>query len=85
MAERRNKLNTFNAELNPICNLPALLGAHHILHVSRVRFKAEGTCTRCIRYVTRLCGQSLPCRPHHQPAQSRLRIHTHLLSGKAEQ
>ena len=26
-----------NAELNPICNLLAFLGAHPILHVSRVR------------------------------------------------
>ena len=26
-----------NAELNPICHLLALLGAHHILHVSRIR------------------------------------------------
>ena len=25
-----------NAELNPICHLLALLGAHHILHVSRI-------------------------------------------------
>jgi len=25
------------AELNPICNLLVLLGAHHILHVSRIR------------------------------------------------
>jgi hypothetical protein len=25
-----------NAELNPICQLLALLGAHHILHVSRI-------------------------------------------------
>jgi hypothetical protein len=24
------------AELNPICHLLALLGAHHILHVSRI-------------------------------------------------
>jgi len=28
-----------NAELNPICHLLALLGAHHILHVSRLRVK----------------------------------------------
>jgi len=28
-----------NAELNPICHLLALLGAHHILHVSGVRVK----------------------------------------------
>jgi hypothetical protein len=26
-----------NADLNPICHLLALLGAHHILHVSRIR------------------------------------------------
>jgi hypothetical protein len=32
-------LNPSNAELNPTCHLPALLGAHHILHVSRVRVK----------------------------------------------
>ena len=27
------------AELNPICHLLALLGAHHNLHVSRIRVK----------------------------------------------
>jgi len=32
-------LNLLNAELNPICHLLALLGAHHILHVSRIRVK----------------------------------------------
>jgi len=26
-----------NAELNPICHFLALLGAHHILHVNRIR------------------------------------------------
>jgi hypothetical protein len=26
-----------NAELNPICHLLALVGTHHILHVSRIR------------------------------------------------
>jgi hypothetical protein len=30
-------LNPLNAELNPICHLLALLGAHHILHVSKIR------------------------------------------------
>ena len=29
--------NPINAELNPICNLLALLEAHHILHVSKIR------------------------------------------------
>jgi hypothetical protein len=31
--------NPLNAELNPICHLLALLRAHHILHVSRIRVK----------------------------------------------
>jgi hypothetical protein len=30
-------LTLLNAELNPICHLLALLGAHHIPHVSRIR------------------------------------------------
>jgi hypothetical protein len=30
-------LNPLNAKLNPISHLLALLGAHHILHVSRIR------------------------------------------------
>ena len=32
--------NPLNAELNPICCLLALLGAHHFLHLSRVRVKS---------------------------------------------
>jgi hypothetical protein len=30
-------INPLNTELNPICHFLALLGAHHILHVSRIR------------------------------------------------
>jgi len=29
--------NPLNTELNPICHLLALLGAHHILHVNKVK------------------------------------------------
>jgi hypothetical protein len=32
------RVNPLNAKLNPICHLLALLGAHHIIHVSGVRF-----------------------------------------------
>jgi hypothetical protein len=32
-------VNQLNAELNTVCHLLALLGAHHILHVSRIRVK----------------------------------------------
>ena len=31
--------STLKAELNPVCHLLPLLGAHHILHVSRIRVK----------------------------------------------
>ena len=35
--------NTLNPELNPICHLLALLGAYHILHVSRIRVNWKRT------------------------------------------
>jgi len=31
--------NPLNTQLNPICHLLALLGAHHILHFSGIRVK----------------------------------------------
>jgi len=37
--EQKLFYNPLNAELNPIGHLLALLGAHHILHVSRIRVK----------------------------------------------
>ena len=33
-------VNPLNPELNPICYLLALLGAHHFLHVNRIRVKS---------------------------------------------
>ena len=35
----RTLVNPLKSELNPICYLLALLGAHHFLHVSRIRVK----------------------------------------------
>jgi len=35
-----SELNPLKPELNPICYLQALLGAHHFLHVSRIRVKS---------------------------------------------
>ena len=35
--------NPLNAEFSPICHLLALLAAHHILHVSRIRVKEESS------------------------------------------
>ena len=42
--------NPLNAELNPICCLLALLGAHHFLHVSRMRVKSL-TLTLLMSYI----------------------------------
>jgi hypothetical protein len=35
----KENINSLNAELNPICYLLAL-GAHHILHVGKIRVNA---------------------------------------------
>jgi len=42
--------NPLNPELNPICYLLALLGAHHLLHVSRIRVKSL-TLRRLMSYI----------------------------------
>jgi len=51
------EVNPLNAELNPICHLLALLGAHHIFHVSGLRVKVPrlrdngpGWCLGCQPY-----------------------------------
>ena len=43
-------INPLNPELNPICYLLALLGAHHFLHVSRIRVKSL-TLKRLMSYI----------------------------------
>jgi hypothetical protein len=34
-------INPLNTELNPICHFLALLGAHPILHISKIRVKLK--------------------------------------------
>ena len=43
-------INPLNPELNPICYLLALLGAHQFLHVSRIRVKLL-TLRRLMSYI----------------------------------
>ena len=43
-------INPLNPELNPICYFLPLLGAHHFLHVSRIRVKLL-TFRRLISYI----------------------------------
>ena len=45
-----DRINPLNPELNPICYLLALLGAHHFLHVSRIRVKSL-TLRRLMSYI----------------------------------
>ena len=45
VASRWTIINPSNAELNPICHLVELLGAHPILHVSRIRVNIDQRCT----------------------------------------
>jgi len=43
-------INPLNPKLNPICYLLTLLGAHHFLHVSRIRVKSL-TFRRLMSYI----------------------------------
>jgi hypothetical protein len=36
-----HNINPLKAQLIPICHLLALLGAHHVLHVSRIRVNIQ--------------------------------------------
>ena len=50
LSVKKVKINPLNPELNPICYLLALLGAHHFLHVSRIRVKSL-TFRRLMSYI----------------------------------
>ena len=39
LERQQDAINPLNAELNPIRHLLALVGARHIVHVSRIRVK----------------------------------------------
>jgi hypothetical protein len=62
-------LNPLNAELNPICHLLALLGAHPILYISKIRVK-NGFPPRTIEdycgHLTAIINITyFPCPPVH--------------------
>jgi len=45
-----SSLNPLNAQLNPIRHLLALLGAHHILHVSRIKGSSKIWYLKIVKY-----------------------------------
>ena len=57
-------VNPLNAELNPIRHLLALVGARHIVHVSRVRVKQRlpwnGSCQGACRQMQASYAIKLP-------------------------
>jgi hypothetical protein len=58
LSEQMHSLNPLKPELNPICYLLALLGAHHFLHVSRIRVKSL-TIRLLMSYIyIYICGRS---------------------------
>jgi hypothetical protein len=57
----KNCLNHLNAELNPARHLLALVGAHHFVHVSRIRVKqciCDTVFTDCLALI--ICAASSP-------------------------
>jgi hypothetical protein len=50
LAKLSSHVKPLNAQLNPICHFLALLGAHHILHISRVRVNTIVCVIRCITF-----------------------------------
>jgi len=63
-------INPLDAKLNPICHLLALLGAHHILHVSRVR-------VNLIKQHTVLLFTSVPTGMNTKNFMSHFQYHYH--------
>jgi len=49
MAFLSQSVNPLNAELNPICHLLTLLGAHPIFHISRIRVNYTDLCKISIK------------------------------------
>jgi len=72
-----NVFNPLNAQLNRICHLLALLGAHHILHISRIRVKVYFN-------PLNVCHQLALLGAHHILHVSRMRVKGHFNPLNAE-
>jgi len=53
-------VNPLKTQLNPICHLLALLGAHHILHVSEIRIKFAREEKKPVKHYATSTGIILP-------------------------
>ena len=75
-------IKSLNAELNPICHLLALIGAHHILHVSRIRVK--GHCNTLNAELNPICQLLALFGAHRILHVSRIRVKGHCNPLNAE-
>ena len=73
--------NPLNAELNHICHLLALLGAHHILHISRIRVK--GHFNPLNAELNPICHLLALLGAHHILHVSRIRVKGHFIFVEA--
>jgi len=62
-------INPLNAELNPICHLLALFGAHPFLHISRIRVNTTANTSHSglPHAYTAVCQCSYPASVDIQP------------------
>jgi len=74
--------NPLNAELNPIYHPLALLGAHHLLHISRIRVK--GHFNPLNAELNPICHLLALLEAHHILHLSRIRVKGHYNSLNAE-
>ena len=65
-----SQFNPLNAELNLICHLLALLGAHHILHVNRIRVNGHFINPKVMppTIIKTRCRPTTPTTPLEYPA-----------------
>jgi len=80
--KKKVTFNPLNAALNPICHLLALLGAHHILHVSRIRVK--GHFNPLNAELNPICHLLALLRAHHILHVGRVRVKGHFNPLNAE-
>jgi len=58
VSRMENDINPVNAKLNPICHLLALLGAHPILHISRIRVKIDNKSFKSVDGIVQIFGNN---------------------------
>jgi len=74
------RFNPLSTELNLICHLLALLGAHHILHVSKIRVK--GHFNPLNAELNPICHLLALLGAHHILHVSRIRVKEQLRSSE---